>query len=203
VWSERGPGEAGTERSAAAAGGGEAGSPPETLLARARRVRCLILDVDGVLTDGSIVTDGHGRETKTFNVRDGHGIKLLQWHGVEVAIISGRRSPATAARAAELGIALVYQGTLDKVQAFEALLATRGLAAEETAFLGDDLVDVPVLRRVGLAVAVADAAAELAPYVHHVTSAPGGRGAAREVAELLLKAQERWADTRRRYLGEP
>jgi 3-deoxy-D-manno-octulosonate 8-phosphate phosphatase (KDO 8-P phosphatase) len=172
------------------------------LASRARGVRCLVLDVDGVLTDGGITLHGDGAETKTFHVKDGHGIKLLQAAGIEVAIISSRRSAATGRRAAELGIALVYQGTLDKAVAFEALLAARGLDPSEVAYVGDDLVDLPVLRRVGLAVAVADAAGELAPYVHLVTRCRGGQGAVREVAELLLKAQGRWGDTRHRFLGQ-
>jgi 3-deoxy-D-manno-octulosonate 8-phosphate phosphatase (KDO 8-P phosphatase) len=175
--------------------------PPE-LVERARRVRMLVLDVDGVLTDGGITVHADGGEAKTFHVRDGHGIKLLQRAGVEVAILSGRRSAPTDRRAAELGIALVEQGAIDKVAAFERILAARDLAPAEVAFLGDDLVDLPVLRRVGLAMAVADGVDDLAPFMHYITRAAGGRGAVREVAELLLKAQGRWAETVRRYLGE-
>jgi 3-deoxy-D-manno-octulosonate 8-phosphate phosphatase (KDO 8-P phosphatase) len=175
--------------------------PPE-LVERARRVRMLILDVDGVLTDGGITVHADGAETKTFHVRDGHGVKLLQRAGVEVAILSGRRSAPTDRRAAELGIALVEQGATDKVAAFERILAARDLAPDEVAFLGDDLVDLPVLRRVGLAMAVADGVDDLAPFMHYITRAAGGRGAVREVAELLLKAQGRWTETVRRYLGE-
>lgn len=162
-------------------------------VARAGRIRLLLLDVDGVLTDGGITLHGDGSETKTFHVRDGHGIKLLQAAGIEVAILSGRRSAPTQRRAEELGIALVYQGASDKLAALEAVLAARGLAPEEVAYLGDDLVDLPVLRRVGLGMAVADAVDELAPFVQYVTGAVGGRGAVREAAEALLKARGRWA----------
>ncbi len=170
---------------------------------RARRVRLLILDVDGVMTDGGITIDADGIETKTFDVRDGHGIKLLQRAGIEVAIISGRRSRVVEHRAAELGISLVYQGALDKRVALEAIMAFRGITPEEVAYLGDDVVDLPVLRRVGLAMAVADGVQELAPYMHYTTRTAGGRGAVREVAELILKAQGRWDDALRRYVEEP
>ncbi len=172
------------------------------LLERARRIRLLILDVDGVMTDGGITVASDGSETKTFHVRDGHGIKLLQRAGVEVAIISGRRSRVVEHRAAELGISLVFQGALDKRVALDEVIALRGLAPEEIAYLGDDVVDLPVLRRVGLAMAVADGVEELAPYMHYVTRTGGGRGAVREVAELILKAQGRWEDALRRYLEE-
>lgn len=173
------------------------------LVERARRIRLLILDVDGVMTDGGITIASDGSEIKTFHVRDGHGIKLLQRAGIEVAIISGRRSRVVEHRAAELGISLVYQGALDKGAAFDAVVAARGISPEEIAFLGDDVVDLPVLRRVGLAMAVADGVDELAPYMHYVTRTAGGRGAVREVAELILKAQGRWEDALRRYLEEP
>ncbi|HWP35319.1 MAG TPA: HAD hydrolase family protein [Thermodesulfobacteriota bacterium] len=175
--------------------------PPE-LLARARRIRLVVLDVDGVLTDGGIAVASDGSETKTFHVRDGHAIKLLQHAGIEVALVSGRRSAPVVRRAAELGISLVVQGASDKAASFEAILAARGLEAAEAAGVGDDIVDLPLLRRAGLAVAVADSAPELAPYVHYVTRAPGGRGAVREVAELILKAQGRWGEVLRRFGGE-
>lgn len=176
---------------------------PPHLVERARRVRLLVLDVDGVLTDGGITVHADGSETKTFNVRDGHGIKLLQRAGIEVAIISGRRSAPTDRRAAELGITLVHQGAIDKALAFDALLAARGVDPAEVAYVGDDVVDLPVLRRVGLALAVADGVDDLAPYVHYRTRTVGGRGAVRETAELLLRAQGRWAETLARYVDEP
>jgi 3-deoxy-D-manno-octulosonate 8-phosphate phosphatase (KDO 8-P phosphatase) len=178
------------------------GPLPADLVERARRVRLLILDVDGVMTEGGITVHADGAESKTFHVRDGHGVKLLQRAGIEVAILSGRRSVPTEHRAAELGIVLVEQGATDKVAAFERILLARGLAAAEVAFLGDDLVDLPVLRRVGLAMSVADGVDELAPFMHYITRTPGGRGAVREAAEVLLRAQGRWAEAVRRYLGE-
>lgn len=176
---------------------------PPDLVARAQRIRLLLLDVDGVLTDGGIIIHADGSETKTFHVRDGHGVKLLQAAGIEVGLLSGRRSAPTDRRAAELGIALVHQGVGDKLAALEAILAARGLGADAVAFLGDDLMDLPVLRRVGLAMTVADAVDELAPFVQYVTRAPGGRGAVREAAELLLKAQGRWRDTLARFGAAP
>ena len=176
---------------------------PPDLAERARRIRLLVLDVDGVLTDGGITLHADGSETKTFHVRDGHAVKLLQRAGIEVAIVSGRRSAPTDLRAADLGITLVHQGALDKAQALDALLAARGLDPAEVAYVGDDVVDLPVLRRVGLAIAVADGVDDLAPYVHYRTRAAGGRGAVRETAELLLRAQGRWAETLASYVGEP
>lgn len=161
-----------------------------------------MLDVDGVLTDGGLTIHGDGSESKTFHVRDGHGIKLLQRAGIEVGILSGRRSAPTDRRAAELGITLVEQGAHDKVAALEAILVARGLSADEVAFLGDDLMDLPVMRRVGLPMTVADAVDELAPFVQYVTRAAGGRGAVREAAEALLKGQGRWQDALVRYLGD-
>ncbi len=172
------------------------------VIARAARIRLLLLDVDGVLTDGGITVHADGSESKTFHVRDGHGVKLLQRAAIEVGILSGRRSAPTDRRAAELGITLVHQGATDKLAAFETILAARGLPPEAVAFLGDDLLDLPVLRRVGLAMAVADAVDELAPFVQYVTRAAGGQGAVREAAELLLKAQGRWGDTLARYAGD-
>lgn len=175
---------------------------PPAFVERARRVRLLLLDVDGVLTDGGLTIHADGSESKTFHVRDGHGIKLLQRAGIEVGILSGRRSASTDRRAAELGITLVRQGVEDKVAALEAILAARGLTPDEVAYLGDDLVDLPVLRRVGLPMTVADAVDELAPFVQYVTRAAGGRGAVREAAEALLKGQGRWGDVLARYLGD-
>ncbi len=178
--------------------------PPLTpdFVSRAKAIRLLLLDVDGVLTDGGLTIHGDGAESKTFYVRDGHGIKLLQRAGIEVGILSGRRSAPTDRRAAELGIVLVEQGAQDKLAVLEAILAARGLSAAEVAFLGDDLVDLPVMRRVGLSMTVADAVDDLAPFVQYVTHAVGGRGAVREAAEALLKARGQWEDVLARYLGD-
>lgn len=163
------------------------------------KIRLLLLDVDGVMTDGGIAYDNNGVETKTFHVRDGHGLKLLQRSGVEVGIITGRESQIVAHRAAELGISRVFQGAKNKLEPYEKILAETGYVDTQVAYIGDDLVDLPILRRVGFAVAVADAVTELRPWVDYITSAPGGRGAVREVCELLLKKSGKWDQVTQRY----
>lgn len=167
--------------------------------ALAAPIRLVIFDVDGVLTDGRIVIDEEGRESKFFDVRDGHGLKLLQRAGLQVAFLTGRESRVVEVRAAELGVGLVRQGARDKVAVYEELLARTGLTDREVAFAGDDLVDLPVMRRVGLALAPADAAGEVRAAAHWVARSAGGRGAAREMVELILKAQGRWAEVVARY----
>jgi 3-deoxy-D-manno-octulosonate 8-phosphate phosphatase (KDO 8-P phosphatase) len=167
------------------------GFVPQDVLERARRVQLLVLDVDGVLTDGRLYITERGEETKVFHVRDGSGIVALQRAGVPVAIISGRASAAVARRAEELGIRHVQQGVGDKGAALESLLATLGIAPEVVACVGDDTPDVPMLERSGLAVAVADAHATARAVAHWVTAAPGGRGAVRELCDLLLHARAR------------
>lgn len=164
----------------------------QALLDRAKDVRMLILDVDGVLTDGSIILDNNGNELKAFHVRDGHGIKMLQKAGIEIAIITGRRSGVVDRRATELGIRHVYQGALNKAVAYEDLRVTTGIPAGSIACIGDDIVDIPLLRRVALPVAVADATDEAKEAAVFVTKACGGRGAVREVCELILKATGKW-----------
>jgi len=171
----------------------------ERLLNKIRRVKLLILDVDGVLTDGRIIIDDAGAESKNFNVRDGHGLKILMRYGVEVALLTGRRSQAVEHRAAELGIAEVHQGIWNKAEAFAEILQRRNLAPEETAYAGDDVVDIPVLRQVGFAVAVADAVPEVLQVADYVTCCGGGRGAVRELCEVILRAQGFWADVAARY----
>jgi 3-deoxy-D-manno-octulosonate 8-phosphate phosphatase (KDO 8-P phosphatase) len=166
---------------------------------RLKRIKLLILDVDGVMTDGRIIFDSNGVESKFFNVKDGHGIKMLQRGGVEVAIISGRESKVVSNRAEELGIGHVYQKSLDKIAPFNRLRAETGLAEKEIGFIGDDLIDIPVLKRVGFAAAPADAVADVFPFVHYVAANNGGWGAVREVCDLILKAQGTWADLTRRY----
>lgn len=166
---------------------------------RLKTIKLLILDVDGVMTDGRIIFDSNGIESKFFNVKDGHGIKMLQRAGIEVAIISGRQSQVVTNRAAELGIERVFQKAVDKLVPYGQILADTGLADTEVAFIGDDLIDIPVLRRVGFAVAPRDAVAEVIPYVHFVTKNSGGWGAVREVCDLLLKAQGRWEGLTARY----
>lgn len=174
---------------------------PRSLRRRARGIRLLVMDVDGVLTDGTIVCGPDGQEWKAFHVQDGFAITAGQRAGLRMALISGRTSGAVARRAAELGLAEVHQGTRDKVAAYEGLVRRHGLTDTAAAFIGDDLVDLPLLRRVGLAVAVADAAPEVRAAAHYVTAAPGGRGAVREVIRLILEAQGHWAELLRRFDG--
>lgn len=161
----------------------------QEILERAAKIRLVIFDVDGVLTDGRLFFDAEGREYKSFHVRDGHGIKLLRTAGVEVAVISGRRAESVERRMTGLGVTHIFQGQEDKREALAALCMELGLKEEEIAHVGDDLQDLPLLRRVGLAVAVADAHEALLPHVHWVTQRPGGGGAAREVCDLVLRAQ--------------
>ena len=160
---------------------------------KAANIRLLLLDVDGVLTDGRIIIDDRGIETKNFNVRDGYGISMLKRCGVDVGLISGRKSEVVRHRARDLGISLVYQGVPDKLLVYNRIKKKTELADEQIAYIGDDIVDLPVLRAVGLALTVRDGSAELKPYADYITVASGGKGAVREAAELILKAQKRWA----------
>ena len=166
---------------------------------KAKEIRLLLLDVDGILTDGRITYDGSGREWKSFDIRDGQGIRLLQRAGLEVGILSGRRSAAVRARAKELGLRLVRQKVTDKVKGLEEIRAQRNCRRGHICYMGDDLVDLPVFPRVGLAVAAADSIGEVKAAAHYVTRNPGGRGAVREVCELILKAQGKWAAVIREY----
>jgi 3-deoxy-D-manno-octulosonate 8-phosphate phosphatase (KDO 8-P phosphatase) len=171
----------------------------EEIARRASRVRLLLLDCDGVLTDGRITLIDGGDEEKSFHTRDGHGLVLLHRAGLQSAVISGRTSSALARRARDLGIAHVRQGTHDKIVEFREVLAAAGVTGDETAVVGDDVTDIPLMRRCALAVAVADATEDTRAHAHYVTRLPGGCGAVREVCELILKAQNRWADLMRRY----
>ncbi|QWR78849.1 HAD-IIIA family hydrolase [Candidatus Magnetomonas plexicatena] len=159
---------------------------------KAKPIKLLILDVDGVLTDGSIAFDGSGIEMKTFNVRDGHGIVLLKDHSIHVAIITGRASEAVTRRAKELGITDVYQKCWDKVKPYEELKTKYNLTDSECAYVGDDIVDIPLLIRVGFSVTVNDGHSEAKAVSSYVTELSGGKGAAREVCELILKAKGLW-----------
>jgi 3-deoxy-D-manno-octulosonate 8-phosphate phosphatase (KDO 8-P phosphatase) len=161
----------------------------------------MIFDVDGVLTDGHINYLDDGSEIKSFDVQDGHGIKLLQRAGLEVALITGRYCRAVEHRAVGLGIRHVYQNMHRKVEAYEKILLDTGLKDEEVGYMGDDLIDIPVMRRVGFAVAVPNGVCHVMPYAHYVTGAHGGRGACREVCELILQAQGRWSAVTERYFG--
>jgi 3-deoxy-D-manno-octulosonate 8-phosphate phosphatase (KDO 8-P phosphatase) len=161
---------------------------------RAEKIRLFVLDVDGVLTDGSIIYTAAGEEIKCFHVRDGNGIRLIMQAGIEVALITGRRSQALAHRAKNLGISQVFQGVRDKLEVLRTLQTDLGVSPEETAVMGDDLVDLPIMLPAGLAVAVADASPEVRESAHLVTVLPGGKGAVREVCEILLKAKDLWDD---------
>jgi len=171
----------------------------QTTAQRIRKIRILVLDVDGVLTDGRIIMDDRGRETKFFDVRDGHGLKILMRTGIEVVFLTGRKSRVVEHRARELGVTEVYQGARNKVEVFEALLERKGLQAAQAAYAGDDIVDVPVLKKAGFSVAVVDAVAEAKRAAHYVTRNKGGRGAVREVCEIILKGQGKWGDIKKRY----
>jgi 3-deoxy-D-manno-octulosonate 8-phosphate phosphatase (KDO 8-P phosphatase) len=176
-----------------------AGAITEQIRERAARVKLLVLDVDGVLTDGRIIMDHEGREIKAFDVRDGHGIKLLREAGIEVAVLTGRSSPVVQHRADDLGIPWVQQGVSDKIAAYEEIAQKTGISDGETCFIGDDLVDIPLLKRVGVPIVVADGAHEAKEYALYVTQSPGGRGAVREVSDLLLQTQGKWDAILRRY----
>jgi len=159
---------------------------------RAEKVRLLILDVDGVMTDGRIVITDRGEELKFFDAKDGHGLKLLMNAGIEVAIISGRRSSAVDRRAEGLGIREVHQGITEKGSLLKALVQQRGLNKEEVCCMGDDLPDLALFSLAGFPVAVADAVPELRDAAAFVTERPGGKGAVREVCELILRARKLW-----------
>lgn len=157
--------------------------------ARARRVKLAIFDVDGVFTDGTVYFSASGETLKAFNILDGLGVRMLVQSGVGVALLSGRKSPVVALRARELGIRHVLQGVDDKLAAYEKLLDKLDLTPVQTAFMGDDLPDLPVLRRCGLALSVPNAPRVVREHAHHVTENAGGRGAVREACELLMAAQ--------------
>lgn len=159
---------------------------------KAACVTLLLLDVDGVLTDGKIIYDADGREIKAFHVRDGHGIKMLQQAGAEVGIITGRRSTIVDVRARELGVGLVCQGVSDKRAAWQGVLQQKCLAPAQTAYVGDDILDVPLMRVVGFAAAVGDAEECVKQAADYVAGRPGGNGAVREIAEFILRARGAW-----------
>ena len=172
---------------------------PADIRERAARIRLACFDVDGTLTDGRLWFDGDGRESKAYHIHDGLGLKLLQAHGVQVALITARISHPVALRAEELNIAHVYQGQRDKLACFRELLAALGLEAEQAAFVGDDLPDLPPMRQAGLAVAVANAHPWVAEQAHWRTAKTGGMGAAREVCDLILLAQGKAEQERGRW----
>ena len=171
-----------------------ASTPEMTLEDRARRIRLVLFDVDGVLTDGVVVMHADGSESKGFHIKDGAAIVWAQRAGVQVGLLSARSSGATTHRAAQLAVRIVQQGVPSKASAFDTILKSSGLTEDVVCYMGDDLLDLPVLERVGLSAAPADAAREVRQRVHWVSEAAGGRGAARELIELVLRAQGRWDD---------
>ena len=158
-----------------------------TIKSISKNIKLLLLDVDGVLTDGTIILDCQGNELKAFHVRDGHGIKLAQRAGIIIGLITGRKSEVVNIRARELGIEEVHQGAHEKLAIYESLLAKYGARDSEVAFMGDDIVDLDLLKRAGLAATVADCDPAVRPHVHLVMKAEGGRGAVREFINLILK----------------
>lgn len=170
-------------------------------LARAKKIKLLILDVDGVMTNGQIIWDSNRNEIKAFHVRDGHGIKMAQRAGLTIAIITGRKSDVVDIRAKELGINEVYQGALEKVPAYRQILARLNLTEEESAYVGDDIVDIPVMSRVGLSFAVANAEPYVRDAAHCITTRNGGEGAVREVIDMLLQARGDWEAVTAKYFS--
>ena len=173
----------------------------QDILDRARHIKVVIFDVDGVLTDGGLYIDSNGSEHKVFNSRDGHGMKMLRDSGVEIAIISGRSSEAVSHRMASLGIEQVHQGYQEKLPVFDELLEKLALNPVEVAYVGDDVVDLPIMRKVGLAIAVQDAHELVKKHAHWQTPHRGGRGAARDVCELIMEAQGTIGNQLGKYLG--
>ena len=163
-------------------------------------IKLLALDVDGVLTDGSIILHHDGTESKRFNLLDGHGIRMWHRAGLKTAFISGRETSATAHRAKQLEVTYVFQGCTEKLPVFESLLKETGLNASQIAYVGDDVMDIPLLRRAGFGAAVANAADDVKQYAAYVTKNAGGSGAVREVIEYLLKNAGRWDELMKRYL---
>jgi len=173
---------------------------------RAARVKLLLMDVDGVLTDGHLINvpgpDGKMAETKMFDSQDGIALQWLNWCGIQTGVISGRISPATEERARQVKMTHVYQGHIEKIPILEEIFKKSGIAPEETAYAGDDLTDVVAMRRVGLAIAVANARPEVKRAAHYITEARGGSGAIREVCELILYAHGKWPDILKKYEAE-
>lgn len=167
-------------------------STRKKLVEIAKHIRLVIFDVDGVLTDGGIIFDNKGNELKSFHVRDGHGIKMLIRTGINVALITGRSSEVVAKRARDLGITEVFQKCFDKEKVYEQLAEKYSLDDHEVAYIGDDIIDIPLLKRIGLPVVVADADDEVKASALMVTEKGGGRGAAREVCDFILKAKGYW-----------
>lgn len=171
----------------------------QEMVEKIKPISYLILDVDGVMTDGKIIIDDLGNESKQFHVRDGHGLKLLMRVGIDVILLTGRTSKVVEHRARELGIQEVHQGSKDKIDVLKKIVSGRDIAAEQIAYIGDDVVDIPVFRQVGFAVAVADASEDAKKAADYITVNGGGKGAVREICELILKVQGKWNDVMSRY----
>ena len=171
----------------------------KTLPQKLKGIQLLLLDVDGVLTDGSIVYSDAGSEIKEFNVKDGFGIKIVMAVGIEVSLVTGRTSEALDRRCRDLGINYIYDGVQHKARLLDKILTDTGTGADATAFIGDDLPDIPLMRRIGLPIAVADAHEMVRDCAEWVTSAPGGRGAVREVCDALLKARGKWEEILKKF----
>jgi 3-deoxy-D-manno-octulosonate 8-phosphate phosphatase (KDO 8-P phosphatase) len=169
------------------------------VLKKARNIRLLLLDVDGVLTDGSILYNEKGEELKRFFVQDGQGIRWLQRSGIPVGFLSGRSAPAVAIRAEDLGITLLFQGIENKMEVFEKVLQKTNLLPDQVSFVGDDFIDLPLLKKVGLSISVINGHPLVQKEVDYVTKAPGGYGAVREVSELIIRAQDKWEPILREY----
>jgi 3-deoxy-D-manno-octulosonate 8-phosphate phosphatase (KDO 8-P phosphatase) len=166
---------------------------------KASQIKLVLLDVDGVLTDGVVIMHGDGSESKGFHIRDGAGIVWAQRAGLTIGLLSARSSGATTHRAAQLAVRIVMQGVASKLAAYEDILSSTGLKDAAVAYMGDDLLDLPVLRRAGLSAAPADAAPEVRERVDWIAEAGGGKGAVRELIEMILRAQQRWDDVIREY----
>jgi len=173
----------------------------QDILEKASRIKLVIFDVDGVLTDGSLFLSDDGQEYKAFNSKDGFGMRLLQDAGIDIGIITGRESTLVKLRMEELGITQVMQGRREKGPALDELMEITGLSIEQIAYVGDDVVDLPIMCRVGLSIAVQDARPIVKKHAHWITESPGGRGAGRDVCELILEAQDKWDGIINKYLG--
>lgn len=176
-----------------------AGVALKDIIDKAKAIKILLIDIDGVMTDGRIVYGIYGDELKFFDVQDGFGITLLNRAGIKSVIITANKSRIVKIRAKDLRIAKAYQGYIDKVVPFNNVLKRFKVSPEEICFVGDDLIDIPVLRRVGLAIAVPNAVEEVKSKAHYITSKGGGRGAVREVCDIILKAQGKWQEAAGRY----
>ena len=172
----------------------------QDILDRAKRIKILVVDIDGVMTDGRVVYGIYGDELKFFDVQDGFGITLLDRAGIKTVIITAKKSRIVKMRAKDLKVAKVYQGFIDKLIPFEDILKIFKITPESICFIGDDLIDIPVLKRVGFAVAVPNAVEQVKQCVHLITQNSGGRGAVREICDLILKAQNKWDLAASKYL---